>query len=72
MSIMASSIGGASACANVDENAMDVSNQQDQMDDVTDGEIYKTDEASDNAGEDNSTKNCVLRMLDEMDRRVRH
>ncbi|CAL8108421.1 unnamed protein product [Orchesella dallaii] len=55
-----------------DDNAMDTGiSSQEQMDGIDGSDTYKTEDARpESASEDNSTKSCVLKMLDEMDRRV--
>lgn len=62
---------------NNDEHEMEVSSsfgqaqgQQEQMDGIDEDETYKTDEATDLSEGENSTKICILKMLDEMDGRV--
>ncbi|ODN02474.1 BAG family molecular chaperone regulator 2 [Orchesella cincta] len=66
VSVSSESVGGS------DENAMDIGvSSQEQMDGIEGNDTYKTEDLKgEAAGDDNSAKSCVLKMLDEMDRRV--
>lgn len=68
MAMMASGNGGSSVP--LEESEMDVSMSQTEIMDQGPAANYKTDEAGDAVGDEHSTKHCVIRMLDEMERRV--